>query len=89
MICSNLPTFNVIILQVETMAAMRAVFDFHAHKVIIDGVRFPMQPRELHDRSVYSQTFVEIFEEPSATKELTRQAVDILDANHSPSGGVG
>ena len=41
-----------------------------------------MQSRELHDRSVYYQTFVEIFEEPSATKELTQQAVDILDANY-------
>ena len=64
------------------MAAMRAVFDFHAHKVIIDGIRLPMQPRELQDRSVHYQTFVEISEEPSATKELAQQAIDILDANY-------
>ena len=75
------PAYDVII-GVETMCKMGIVLDFDKGVITIDGTALPMRAiQDLKDPRLVMSIYLESLE-PTATREATKRAVKILDANY-------
>lgn len=78
------PTYDLII-GVKTLLKWRAVLNFDEETITLDGSTLPMCPpntEKLMARRAYYQVSNSEFQEPSATLDLQKRAVRILDANY-------
>ena len=78
---SDPPAYNI--LGIDTLVKLGVVLDFHTKSITIDSLTLPM--RSMQSLKDYSKLCkqMEKFAEPASTRDATKRAVRILDAEYT------